>query len=452
MPKHRGLPSDPAIERAVLGMLLTGDEGLVAKAKVQLRPDHFFHPAHQIIWRAISAAIRRGLTPDALIVRDILEQWNRLDQVGGLSYLNKLIAEFPTTAAFDDYCEILETYRVRRAVTQAAHRMLELAGKDIGRAELATKTREIIDRFTDDVTVGDTITGEAFRDLIVQAAQSVHPLGYSTGIPEIDDLQGGLEPGSVNVIAALPGTGKTLLALAMLRRQVLEQGYRVGFISLEMSPRAIGTRHFCALMGIDRGELYTRGWRTEAFEETAKEIARDGHYYAFRCRHVEDIHIKAMEWKDRFGIQILYVDHLQEVRTRRRVGSQEEEIASIMSELKAMAMELDLAVVVMAQFNRRVGDAARIVRSGNSFVRATVLSWLKGSSKIEQVASIIAYLWRDKEEVEELGELVDVWYIVCKNREGREGKVKLTLNYRTQDIVPASPVTVAGAVEEEIPF
>jgi replicative DNA helicase len=102
-------------------------------------------------------------------------------------------------------------------------------------------------------------TLEAAMDLIAaRAEKGGSPVaGIPTGLIDLDDVTGGLQPGQLIVVGGRPSMGKTALALGMCAHAAFEQGAHVLYFSLELARHEVGERLLCARSGIDGYRLRT---------------------------------------------------------------------------------------------------------------------------------------------------------------------------------------------------
>jgi replicative DNA helicase len=139
-----------------------------------------------------------------------------------------------------------------------------------------------------------------------------------------------------------------------------------------------------------------------------------------------ELRAKARRLKSQHDIQIIVIDYLQLLRStsRRAQDNRQLEIAEISSGIKALAKELDIPIIVLAQLNRNPEN-----RTGDSKGRPR-LSDLRESGSIEQDADLVGLLVReeyyadsdeDRQEAEGKATL-----IIAKQRNGPVGDVPLT--------------------------
>jgi replicative DNA helicase len=139
-----------------------------------------------------------------------------------------------------------------------------------------------------------------------------------------------------------------------------------------------------------------------------------------------ELRAKARRMRDRHNIELIVIDYLQLLRstTKRGQDNRQIEIAEISNGIKALAKELDIPIIVLAQLNRNP-DA----RTGSAKGRPR-MSDLRESGTIEQDADVIGLLVRSEvyeddedEKKEKAGEAV---LIIAKQRNGPVGDVPLT--------------------------
>ena len=139
-----------------------------------------------------------------------------------------------------------------------------------------------------------------------------------------------------------------------------------------------------------------------------------------------ELRAKARRLHNREGIKLVVIDYLQLLRsnTRRAQDNRQIEIAEISSGVKALAKELKIPVIVLAQLNRNPES-----RTGDSKGRPR-LSDLRESGSIEQDADVVALLVREKyyAEDEEARKEAEgkATLIIAKQRNGPTGDVPLT--------------------------
>jgi replicative DNA helicase len=223
--------------------------------------------------------------------------------------------------------------------------------------------------------------------------------GLPTGFSEIDKLTGGLKGGEVIIIAGRPSMGKSAFALNIFTN-LLKEGYKACFVSLEMGENQIWDRIFSSETGID---IYSirKGNFTEEEEEKIKEFAEEiaihweGKVITRGVETFMDLKTIAYELKEENSLDCLIIDYLQLLKGDKKYHSRQEEVAEISRSLKILAKELDIPIVALAQLSREVEKRSD---------KRPLLSDLRESGSIEQDADIIMFLYRPE------------YYLITKNR------------------------------------
>ena len=136
---------------------------------------------------------------------------------------------------------------------------------------------------------------------------------------------------------------------------------------------------------------------------------------------ISEIRAKARRAKARHGVKLIAIDYMQLIRStsKQAQNSREREIGEISAGIKALAKELNLPVIVLAQLNRESEK-----RSGKS-KGVPRMSDLRESGTIEQDADLVGLLYREAyfaEDDDEKGEIGNVArLIISKNRNGATG-------------------------------
>jgi replicative DNA helicase len=435
---QRILPQSPEAEQGALCSFLFAprEVGALFKEK-SITKEHFHLTANQIIFEAMMELWDDNKDIDLIIVTQLLHDRKKLDQAGGAAYITQISTRLGTAHNAPAYLEILiEKYILREGIkvaTEFATRLHEEQDDSIGlMAEFETRLLGISTRHTyseDDY--------EPTRAIILRAVEKIQKAidnkgqitGISTGFLELDRLTDGLQRKEVFVIAALPAIGKTAIAMNIMEHIAINLKIPVGIFSLEMSRNQLIQR---AIMG--RARINWAALRTGVInEKDSRAIAKSASDFGSAPMHFNDhgdstpayINAVTRRWVREFGIQAVMIDYLQMIRgTKRYKGSnRESEVAEISRDLKYIAKENNVAVVVLAQLNR---EAAKRGESGG----VPRLSDLRESGAIEADADVVGLLHReeayieDEEKRKEVAGKADLH--IAKQRNGPVGHALLT--------------------------
>ena len=269
------------------------------------------------------------------------------------------------------------------------------------------------------------ITMKAIEDLYRSGGRKL--TGYSTGFADVDRILAGLQPGSLNIIAARPSMGKTALAM-----NIAQFGGGAGnnphvlVFSLEMSSSQLIHRMLVAQSGIKLSDISsgrlndydylrlceaseTLTARNIFIHDTPRLSATD---FTTTCRRFKTHHP---------DLALIVVDYLQLMHVDGRKGdNRQQETADISRALKGVAGELGCPVLALSQLSREVERRTE---------RKPQLSDLRDSGAIEQDADTVMLLYREDYydmEKQNASENSRAELRVAKNRTGRTGICHLT--------------------------
>lgn len=432
---HRALPQSLDAEKGLLGSVLLSST-VLDDSIAQIDAGHFHLPAHQKIFEILVEMRNAGKPIDLISVTQTLEDRKLLDEVGGASVVTDLLTFVPTAANADYYRDILrEKYLLRKVITvctEYASRSYDEQG-DVKLLvdEVEKKILEIgEERVSSTIPTMKEMVNEAITSIEQLVANKGGITGLSTGFHVLDNMTSGLHGGEMFVIAARPSMGKTALAMNIAEHVALDAGKPVAVFSLEMSSPQLVQRLLCSRARVDSKKL------RDGFigKQELGSISSAAGLLSKAKMFVDDtpglsileLRAKARRLHNREGIKLVVIDYLQLLRsnTRRAQENRQIEIAEISSGVKALAKELKIPVIVLAQLNRnpesRTGDAKGRPR----------LSDLRESGSIEQDADVVALLVREKyyAEDEEARKEAEgkATLIIAKQRNGPTGDVPLT--------------------------
>lgn len=409
-------PHSVEAEQSVLGGLLL-DNGAWDRGADLVTSSDFYRLEHRLIFTVVGTLLSASKPADVITVFERLQSLGQAEDAGGLPYLNALAQSVPSAANLRRYAEIVNERAVLRKliaagdeiVTKAFNTQGQAVAQILDEAESAILGISRKQQRTEPQTAGDLL-GDVL-DSISAAADGKAPGAMPTGIGPLDRvLGGGLYPASVYVFAARPGAGKSSVA-----RTILLSLSRLGFPALLLSqemPKAQVMRALLAQLSrvdglrLKTGQLLDEDWRrlpdgADELRQLPLRIDDQG------SLTLADIRRKARAVK---GLKVLILDYLQLCRSSLKNATTNDQVGEISKGLKALAMELGIAVVALSQLNRDVE------RRGNP---EPALSDLRDSGSIEQDADAVTFLWTAQkgEESRLLGVKVD------KNRDGPAGAI-----------------------------
>ena len=341
----------------------------------------------------------------------LLSEKTKNQDIAGLTvrqYVARLAAEATTIINAPDYARVIAEDADRRKIIEAADMMKGAAALKSPEtpAALAIEGMEVLDRiaarYTSKHSADATFSCAADRSIerMQEAMRRNDITGISTGLRDLDAKLNGLQRGDFIILAGRPGMGKSGLIISLLR-QTAERGTNAYLFSLEMSAENVSdrilsdacfsVRFATPYFDIARGKVSIE--QAEAVVEASRSMAAlDVRIDPQGGLAVGQIAARARRHKQRLEregktLDLLVVDHLHIIKPSSRYsGNRVAEITEISAGLKALAKELHVPLVALAQLSRGV--------EGREDKRP-MLSDLRNSGSLEQDADVIIFLYRE---------------------------------------------------------
>ncbi|MBC7447435.1 MAG: replicative DNA helicase, partial [Hymenobacteraceae bacterium] len=390
-------PHDLPLEAAVLGAALLEARALRKALELLADPDIFYQPGNRLIWEAARTVFQAGQQVDMLTVMRQLREAGTLETAGGIQAIHQLTSKVTGGANIEAHIRILQQLYGRRLTMQAGRKLLTMAADDtVDMFDLFADAQNDLSRLTRAISTKRTVTAASLYDETIEQIARACATSGLTGIPtgwhDLDQLTGGWPPGHLILLAARPGMGKTTAALSFARQAALEFGRRVLFVSLEMPARElmvklVATEANRTTFELAHGKLL--GGVSEAYEigATAHRVKSDRLLIdPSSSLTVGQLRARAAELKaEPAGLDMIFVDYVQLFKADSKGLSREEQVAEVSRGLKALALELDLPVMALAQLNRKAEERGD---------KRPQTSDLRESGQLEQDADVIIFPWR----------------------------------------------------------
>lgn len=257
-------------------------------------------------------------------------------------------------------------------------------------------------------------SADVFKELAEYAENTEEEERIPTGDRVFDDLiGGGILKGSINVIAGLSSTGKTTFATKIISHLSLEQTHQTAFFSLEMKSVEITRKLLAHKLKMPLANL-TKEVITNNLHQLDSIIGSNSlANIADRSLSIEEIYLKSKIIKSKTGLDIVVIDFLTALQTKKNHSSEYATINYIMSQIGRITEELNVAVILLAQLNREAFSA----KDGKP-----AMNHLKGSSSIENFADYLIFVHREAVLKPDCGHnYLEV--LLRKNRYGENGSV-----------------------------
>jgi replicative DNA helicase len=420
-------PQNIDAEQAVLGAMLIKKEA-IAEVSQLLRPEDFYRDAHKIIYEAMLALFNRNEPADIVTVTNYLDKENKLDKVGGITFVTALANIVPTAANVNFHANIVrEKADLRHLINTAT----DIAGMAY---EATDDVSDVIDKSEKMIMeVANRQNVSAFtpmQEIVMETFDKINTLyeskggltGISCGFKDLDALTSGLQASDLILVAARPSMGKTAFTLNIAANVALKEKKTVAFFSLEMSKQQLVQRMLCSEGGIDSQKLKNADLSTEDWEKlvrTADKVSAAPLYIDDTAGiTVNELRSKARRLKAEHGLDLIIIDYLQLMQGRSKGGSdnRQQEISEISRSLKAVARELNVPVIALSQLSRSVESRQ---------IKRPMLSDLRESGSLEQDADIVMFLYREDYYDPETANKNITEVIVAKHRNGPVDTVKM---------------------------
>lgn len=428
------LPSCLELEEVVLGAMMLEKQATVA-GLATLNAEMFYKDEHRFVFEGITACMARHKACDFLLVSQELFRLNsELAQELNIAYrVTQLSSGVASVGHLHLHMQVIKEKFMLRELICRGTALIEKAYEESADVELMLGDMQKLIGFMMEQMYAQERTLN-MREIMQQVFDNYHRRaeqiknkavpGVPTGIRKLDVLLGGWEDSTLNIIAARPGMGKTAFIL-FLALEAVRKNKKALILSLEMDVVQLGGRLLQGQSGVPHARFklgYVDEVGVQLMEQTASELIPLPLFINDNpLQSMAKVRNLALSMKNNGGLDILFIDYLQliDMRQKNRNYNREQEVAATTRELKVLAKELQIPVILLSQLNRsnEKRDSKR-----------PLLSDLRDSGAIEQDADTVLILHRphyySKDEEDKGKLLIDLQ----KNRNGETAEFWLNHN------------------------
>jgi len=446
------LPHSINAEQSILGILMI-ENNVWNKVFQIIDSNDFYIKKHKIIFNIISQLAEKSKPFDIINISNFLEKNDELNNIGGYAFLKELTDMIPSIRNISSYVDIVKENSILRNLIMTSR---TIANKSYypgtkNSKELVNKAVELISSIAKKISFEKSypvgikkIVSNIKKDF--QDKKNIKNSkisGIKTGYDAIDKMTSGFQEGDLIIIAGRPSMGKTLLSINFAENIALNSKDPVLIFSMEMSKESLVQRILSSLSRIDHSSIRNKNLNNQEwnklFNETIPKIENMQLYIddtpsltpfelQFRVRQF------IYEYKN---INLIIIDYLQLMKISDTFQNRNYEISEISRNLKALAKEMNIPIIVVSQLSRKleIREEKRPINSD-----------LRESGAIEQDADVIMFIYRDEMYYENSKDKGIAEIIFGKQRNGPTGKIKLTFtgkycrfdNYYSGNYSPSS--------------
>jgi replicative DNA helicase len=423
-------PQAQEIEEVYLGALLV-DPSAIATVKGIVSPEMMYNAKHKVVLEAIFDLERRDKKVDLLTVTEHLKSSNKLENIGGATFIAKLTTRVGSSAHIKEHGAIIyDKFLARELIKNGTDIINKSYSGEEDILDVLKSARDSIEKSLLSA-LGINSVGISIRDAGEKSVEAYYnregniregiPLGVRSSLKSLDKVTSGFQKEHLIVLAARPGQGKTSLGL-LIMRDAAQQNKSVAVYSLEMSAIKLTDKVICAiadvdLMGYKNGKLTNE--EKQRIEMALDQLANwKVHLNDDLLTDIDQIYASAQAIKSKQGLDMIIIDYLQLMKGSGKFQNREREVAESSRKAKMMAVKLGVPVILLSQLNRGLEQRSD---------KRPMLSDLRDSGAIEQDADIVLFIHRESmnnDQAEEgKGEL-----IIAKHREGQTGIIDFRYN------------------------
>ena len=422
----RILPHSMEAEQSVIGSMIMDREAIIVASEIVLGDD-FYNKQYGVVFDTMVELNDEGKPVDLVTLQDRLKEKDVPPEVSSLEFIRDLITAVPTSANIKHYANIVAEKATLRRLIRINEEIANTCY--VGKESLEDILSDTEKRIFDLVQRRNTGEFVPIRQIVMNAMDSIEKAshnkgnvtGVATGFLDLDYRTAGMQPSDLILVAARPSMGKTAFVLNIAQYVAFKQAKTVAIFSLEMSKEQLVNRLFSMESKVDSQHLRTGNLSDVEWEKLIESAGAIGKSNLIIDDtpgiSISELRSKCRKYKLEHNLEMIIIDYLQLMSgSGRSTDSRQQEISDISRSLKALARELHVPVIALAQLSRAVEQRPD---------HRPMLSDLRESGAIEQDADVVMFIYRDdyyNKDTEKKG-IAEI--IIAKQRNGPIGTVEL---------------------------
>ena len=371
-------------ERLVLGGLMTS-EIVRQNARGVITEECFDHITHKELFSAIHSLDKEGKEVDVI---SVLTRYNASAKQLMDPYTITEYADAYTSGGLETHIQNLIDYSVRRKLNEIAYSVVRdcndpLIAPETIQEFMLREINNILAR-NDDTTLTISKSVDKLTEIVEENREAGKSVGISTGFSVLD-AAGGFHPSDLVVIAAESSQGKTAFALS-IAKHMIENGHPCVFYSMEMLHYQLTARLVSMRAGVTSSDIQYNPLQESDYwkvRQSMEYMRTNPMFYDDKStQNFERLLSSIRKMKLQHNIECVFIDYIQLIRNSERNMNDQQWLAVVARDLKNLAKDLEIPIVILSQLNR-----------DNDNPEPTV-GRLRGSGQINEASDITLLLYR----------------------------------------------------------
>ena len=357
------LPSNFLAEQATLNLLLT-NSFLAKETFLSLKPEAFYFEPHRLIYESIIEVHEKNLGVNITLILTSLIDKNLLKTIGGIPKIRNILSDFQTLSDLDMYIKELNNKYLRRVIIETGKKIIAWG------YETSEDLETILDKIEDSISSlnqeklsqkaysAEEIMNDVYEEL-KSKIKKTEVIGLNSSFKDLDSIIQGFQKSDLIIVAGRPSMGKTAFSLNLGKNIVENYNVPLLIFSLEMSRQQIMYRFISTDSNINASRLKSAKMTSSEWKNLDASMKKISELPIFIDDNpnltLTDIRLRLKNiFTEKVINGLVIVDYLQLMKLSSKLENRVQEISYITRNLKILAKEFKIPIMVLSQLSRNV--------------------------------------------------------------------------------------------------